>query len=144
MKKKLLGLFILVSFLSLAINAQTINVSNITTTGRFNTCGVGAPIITATYLYGTGSTVINGSLVCIDPSGTLFSVINITVSNLRWNKTPNVSWMHGLFLNNTTESGVDLLNYTVSPAGWIYTTGCFGACNPGSSSAGGRVFILQV
>jgi hypothetical protein len=129
-KKIVIFVIIFIGFV-LVLKAQSINVSGIVTTGRFNTCGI-TPTITATLLSGNGSIVQNGALACINPSDT--SIVNITVSNLRWDQNPGNNWLHGLFF--PTNTGITILNYSLSPASWIYTSGCTGACPTGGGIVG--------
>lgn len=108
--------------------SQTITITDITTTGRFNTCPEGdKPAITATFISGSGTSVINNQLVCDDPCGT--TTLRILLTNVRWNQQPDDNWIHGIFFPQVpgfTVSGVNL------PAEW----GAFQSVTGSSCSAG--------
>lgn len=114
--------------------AQT--VSEITTTGRFNTCSV-QPNIAIEFLPGSsGSEIIDGKIVCTDPCGV--TKLRITVSDIRWNQDPGSNWFHGLFFpegEGVSVSGI------IMPAGWSDFPTCTGAsCSAGVTGGQGFYF----
>jgi len=127
--------FIATLFVSCNVFAQSITVSNISTTGRFNTCtGVGLPVITANFISGGGSSVSGGVLICNDPADS--SVVDMTFDNLRWYQGPDLNWIHGVFFPLTP--GITVRSTNLSPANWVYMpSGCTGACPTGGNTAGG-------
>jgi gliding motility-associated-like protein len=133
--KKLYSLIFIFFLGSIAIG-QTVTVSNITRSGRFQTCGGSNPTITATMITSDGSTVENGNLVITDPCG--FTTLRINMSNLKWNKDPGTNWFHGVFFpenSGVTISGV------VMPAGWSDFASCTGAsCSAGETGGQGFYF----
>ena len=140
-------LFLILSFLICLtnINAQIINVSGITTTGRLNTCspGLGQPVITVTYISGPGSTVVNGNLVCTNPCDS--TVIQISVSNVRWNQVPGANWIHGFFFPPGGATGFTFISSTLAPTNWIpiATGGCTGTCPAGGNFVGGPGYYFK-
>ena len=117
--------------------AQNITVSNISATNRFASCGQGLPNITATLLNSTGSTLVNGTLVCNDPCGT--STVRINMTNIRWNQTPGINWIHGIFFSGN--SGVTVAAVAL-PLGWAQFNSCVGAtCT--AQIAGGTGFYFD-
>lgn len=131
MYKKIL-FFLLVGFQF--ATAQT--VSDITTTGRFNTCGV-PPQVTIEFLPGsTGSEIIDGNIVCTDPCGV--TKLRILISDIRWDQSPGANWFHGLFFpegDGVSVSGI------VMPAGWSDFPSCTGAsCSYGVTGGQGFYF----
>jgi hypothetical protein len=140
MKKGILCLFVLFFFLSMAVDAQSINVSNITTVGRFNTCSAGAPVITATLVSGNGSIVVNGALTCINPADT--SIVNITISNILWDKNPDNNWIHGVFFS--ANGGTTVTSNSLAPSAWIFmAAGCTGQCPSSGAIIGGSGFYYS-
>ncbi len=118
--------------------SQTITITDIETTGRFNSCPQGdKPGITATFISGSGTSVVNNQLVCNDPCGT--TTLRILLTNVRWNQQPDDNWIHGIFFPQTpgfTVSGVSL------PAGWGAFQGVTGApCS--AAQAGGPGFYFD-
>lgn len=141
MIKRLSALFLLLSCCNIFVSAQSINASIFAKTGRFNTCGV-IPILTATYVSGTGSSVVNGTLVCLDPEGS--TTINILLSNLTWDQSPTQNWIHGLFFSNNAGVTINSTSLLPPPAGWIFMPGgCTGACPTGGSISGGPGFYFS-
>ena len=136
MFKKLLVTYLLVTVSYVFSVAQPITVFNIATTGKLTECNMGLPTVTATFLSGNGTTVSGGVLTCTDPCDTTY--VEITMSNLRWNKGPDINWIHGVFF--PANAGFTFLQTSLPPTSWINTTGCTGinATNPGScgSNAG--------
>jgi gliding motility-associated-like protein len=120
-KKIIAAMFLLV--VCKLVAAQTINITNITRTGRFISCTTGgAPTVTATLINSTGTSVVANTLVCDDPCGT--STLRILLSNVRWNQDPGANWVHGMFFPQNpgfTVSGIGL------PAGWTAFPSCTGA-----------------
>ncbi len=123
--------------LFLSINnlfAQNINITNPVISGRFNTCNMGLPVVTASYISGSGSVVNNGTLVCLNPTDS--TLIRISINNLRWNKTPGVNWLHGLFFQ--ASSLFKVTPDSPFPLSWFYmSTGCTGVCSGGGAFVGG-------
>lgn len=116
------------------VTGQT--VSEITTTGRFNTCGV-QPQITMEFLPGsTGSEIIDGNIVCTDPCG--ITKLRVIISDIRWDQSPGANWFHGLFFpegDGVSVSGI------VMPAGWSDFPSCTGAsCSYGVTGGQGFYF----
>ena len=113
----ILGCFVGSSF------GQAINVTNVTTAGRFTSCtGTINPTVTATLISGPGVTVTaGGSLVCTDPC--LNTTVRLTVSNLFWNQSPGAEWLHGIVF--PTNPGVTVTPVTI-PANLITFGGCTG------------------
>jgi hypothetical protein len=133
-------IYILISLLSFVTitKAQPINISNIVTEGRFNTCGV-APTIVANLVGGSGSFVQNGVLVCINPNDS--SVIDVTISNIRWNINPDNNWLHGLYL--TTGAGVRVIENSLMPPNWVFQNTCIGLCPTGGQTQGGAGYYFD-
>ena len=129
--------YIAILLISNHVYAQPITVSGISTTGRFNTCGI-LPTITATFISGTGSTVNNGNIVCLDPRDS--TLIHVTVSNIRWNQQPSDDWLHGVFFLSST--GISIRVSNSFPAGWAFNPfGCTGAsCSNGTTGGSGYFF----
>jgi gliding motility-associated-like protein len=137
MIKKLLLSFLSLVFLIALAKAQPLNVTGISATGRFTTCNLGLPGVEVSLVSSTGTTVTGGQLVCTDPCGT--TTLHIILTNVRWNQTPGVNWIHGIFF--PTNSG-----FTVSavglPAGWAAFPGVLGApCS--AAIAGGPGFYYD-
>ncbi|RYZ36890.1 MAG: hypothetical protein EOP49_32195, partial [Sphingobacteriales bacterium] len=128
-------------FVSLGIASsglsQTINITNITRTGRFSTCTNGIPpTVTATLVNSTGTSVAGNTLVCNDPCGT--TTLRIVLSDVRWDQNPGANWVHGLFFPQNpgfSVSGIGL------PAGWTAFSSCTGAsCSAGQTGGQGFYF----
>lgn len=101
---------------------QSINVFNIQSTGRFQSCGGGTPIITAELIDAEGAEVQNGALGILDPCG--FTTLKVTVSNLQWSQYPGSNWFHGIFFPE--DAGVTISG-VVMPANWFPFNSCTGA-----------------
>ncbi len=131
MYKKILFL-ILAGFQFVA--AQT--VVDVTTTGRFSTCGI-TPEVSIEFLPGsTGSEIIDGNIVCTDPCGV--TKLRVTVSNIRWDQSPGENWFHGLFFPEG--EGVSVTGI-IMPAGWSDFPTCTGAsCSAGVTGGQGFYF----
>ncbi len=111
-------------------------VSEITTTGRFNTCDI-QPQITIEFLpESVGSEIVDGNIVCTDPCGV--TKLRIVISDIRWDQSPGANWFHGLFFpagDGLTVSGI------VMPAGWSDFPSCTGAsCSYGVTGGQGFYF----
>ncbi len=132
MIKKITSTFVFFCFTLINI-AQTINVSNITTSGRFSSCNLGLPTVTASFVSGNGAMVVNGALACINPSDT--TTIKVIIGNLQWSQGPDVNWMHGFFI--PTNPNYSMASINSAPANWYFTTGCTGACPTGTTITGG-------
>lgn len=134
-KRLLFFLFVSILFQSTAFT-QTINITNIVQTGRFNTCGGTPPIVTATLVSSTGTSVVGNTLVCNDPCGT--TSLRVVLSEVRWNQSPGANWAHGMFFPQNpgfTVSGIGL------PAGWAAFPTCTGAsCSAGETGGQGFYF----
>ncbi len=130
-------------FLSMVsiVKAQSINVSGIVTTGRFNTCGI-SPIITATFISGNGSMVQNGALACLNPNDS--SLVELTFSNLRWDKSPNDNWLHAVYFLNGSGTGIRIIGSSFTTPNWIFmSSGCTGACPTGGQVQGGPGYYFD-
>jgi hypothetical protein len=133
MKTKRIFLVMIFAALAFFAQAQSLTVSGITTSGHFNTCSAGLPVITATLLQGTGSVVNNGSLACMDATGS--STIRIAISNIRWDKTVTNNWIHGIFFLAPAEV---LITNVQLPPGWIFLPQCTGSsCSAGITGGPG-------
>jgi hypothetical protein len=119
---KKLYLALLTIFFIATVHAQVLNVTNISATGRFTTCNLGLPNITAELISNNGTQVVGGQLVCTDQCGT--STLHIVMSNVRWNQTPGVNWIHGLFFPTNSGFSVSAVGL---PAGWVALPGGTGA-----------------
>lgn len=122
---------------TLACWGQTVNVQNVAVTGRFNSCsGPNLPTVTLSLVAGTGISIQNGNLTCLDPCGT--TTLRVNISNVRWNQSPGAEWLHGLFFPvnaGYTLSGINL------PTGFItYNAGCTGMCPAGTPAGPGFYF----
>ena len=141
MFKKIFTLLLFIFIATIVVKAQPINISNIVTTGRFNTCGI-APTITATLLSNNGSIVQNGSLACLNPNDS--SLVELNINNLRWNQSPNYNWLHSIYLTNGQGTGIRIMSNSLTPPNWIFmTSGCLGACPTGGNSQGGPGYYFD-
>ena len=136
MNKFLFSFFILI-FYCCTTTAQTINVTTVTATGRFNSCGFAAPTVTASLINSTGTTVAGNTLICNDPCGT--TTLRVVLSDVRWSQGADLNWVHGLFFPQNpgfSISGISL------PAGWASFASCTGAaCSSGQ--VGGQGFYFD-
>ncbi|MBL7773928.1 MAG: hypothetical protein JNM95_13775, partial [Chitinophagaceae bacterium] len=117
--------------------AQVINVSNVTTSGRFSQCsGAPIPTIQVSYVSGTGTTFSGGNIICNDPCGT--TTVHVVIDSITWQQMPDAEWLHGIFLPANagyTVSGINL------PTGFVtYNNGCQGQCPVGISAGPGFYF----
>jgi len=136
MIKKLLVILILFFSFSNAVFSQTINITNITTTGRFQSCGGTNPKVTATLVSGSGTSVAGNTLVCNDPCGT--TSLRILLTGVEWNQTPGANWIHGLFFPQNPGFTVSSIGL---PAGWTSFPSCTGAsCSSGQTGGAGFYF----
>jgi hypothetical protein len=142
MTKKSFYIFLFLFNLVLVSNAQSITVSNVVTTGRFNTCNI-APTITASLLPGgSGSVVQNGALACINPNDS--SLIELVFTNLRWNQIPDNNWLHGVYFINGTGTGIRIIGNSLTSPNWIFkSTGSLGACPTGGQVQGGPGYYFD-
>ncbi|MBC7937356.1 MAG: gliding motility-associated C-terminal domain-containing protein [Rhizobacter sp.] len=130
-------------FLFSCAKSQTINITSITAAGRFNSCIIGSPplpaplpAVTATLVASTGTSLVNGTLVCNDPCG--ISTLRIVLSDVRWDQDPDDNWIHGIFF--PTNPGFSVSGI-VLPAGWNSFASCTGAsCSLGQSGGQGFYF----
>lgn len=120
--------------------AQPINVVGVSVTGRFNSCsGSNLPTVSANLISGTGSTVNGGIFSCQNICDS--SKIRITISGIRWSKSPNAEWLHGIFMPASAGFSVNPVSI---PAGFItYNAGCVGMCASGSGTNGGPGFYFD-
>ena len=123
---KKLFVFILSLIVFNQLHAQVITITGVGVTGRFNSCsGSNTPTVTAQLISTSGGASVSGGLfTCLNPCDS--STIRVNISNIRWNKSPNNEWLHGLFLPAN-------LGFSVSPvfipSGFIaYNVGCVGQC----------------
>ena len=136
MNKKITLLFFGL-FISFASWAQTVNVQTVAVSGRFNSCsGTNTPTVTLSLVAGTGISIQNGNLTCLDPCGT--TTLRVNIANVRWNQSPGSEWLHGIFFPANagyTLSGINL------PNGFItYNAGCTGTCPAGTTAGPGFYF----
>jgi gliding motility-associated-like protein len=143
MYKKIVLAIVCFSILTTAVFSQAVTVSNISATGHFDPlnpaggsgCNLGLPTVTATYLSGTGTSLVGGVITCTDPCGN--TTVRVTVSNLRWSKNPNINWLHGI---SFTPANVTVAN-VVTPAGWAPFNGSTGSsCSSGLTTGVGFYF----
>jgi hypothetical protein len=132
MKKTLLLLMVVLTTIS--VYPQNITVSGTSVTGRFNSCsGNNTPNVSVTFLSGSGTSVVGGNLVCNDPCGS--TTLRVTISNIRWNQSPNTEWLHGLFF--PSNSGYVVSGIALPPGFITYNAGCTGMCPVGITSGPG-------
>lgn len=139
MKKYVLLFLQLVAAASL--QAQSINVIGVSVSGRFNSCsGSNMPTITANLISTSGGASVTGGVFnCLNVCDS--SKIRVSISGIRWNKSPNAEWLHGIFL--PANAGFSVTPVTI-PAGFItYNTGCVGTCPSGSGTNGGPGFYFD-
>ncbi len=136
--KKIIFSFLFFFSFIFIVKSQPINVSNITTTGRFNTCNAAPPTVTVTFISSNGSTVINGKLICLNPDSS--TIVEVRIINARWNKGADISWIHGFFLSNNPN--INVVNVSLSPSNWVLSSGCTGACPSGGLVVGGAGFYF--
>ena len=135
MKQLIVGMLLSVVLIQTA-HSQTINVTNVTTQGRFSTCGA-APTVTATLISSSGTTLSGNTLVCNDPCG--ISTLRMVISGVEWNKSPDDNWLHGVFFPVNPGFSVSGI---VMPANWNSFASCTGAiCSAGQS--GGQGFYYD-
>ena len=142
MFKKVLLIFIGVALFAAHSFSQAITVTDISSSGHFSSaapptgCGSGLPVVSATFLSGTGTTISGGVIQCTDPCGT--TTVRITLSNIRWTKNPLNNWIHGISFTPG--------NVTVSvppgglPAGWAPFPSSTGSCASGITTGQGFYF----
>ncbi|HNF71228.1 MAG TPA: SprB repeat-containing protein, partial [Chitinophagaceae bacterium] len=136
--------FLLVWLLCIAgiLHAQPVNVVGVSVTGRFNSCSGGSnlPTVTANLIStGSGSSVSSGVFQCNNRCDS--SKIRVTISGIRWNKSPNAEWLHGLFL--PANAGFSVTPVSVPPGFITYNPGCVGTCPSGSGTNGGPGFYFD-
>lgn len=139
MFKRIFFSILCAAFFGANVYSQAVTVTDISSSGHFanatipSGCAMGLPIVTATFLSGTGTTLSNGVIQCTDPCG--FTTVRITLSNVRWSQNPNVNWIHGISFTPG--------NVTVSvpafglPAGWAPFTSSTGSCSAGITTGTG-------
>nr|HPI55743.1 hypothetical protein [Chitinophagaceae bacterium] len=98
------------------------------------------PTITANLISTNGgASVVGGNFICNNQCDS--STIRVTISNIRWNQSPNSEWLHGIFL--PANAGF-MVSPVALPAGFItYNTGCVGQCPSGSGTNGGPGFYFD-
>lgn len=124
-----------------SVKAQVISVTGVGVTGRFNSCtGSNIPTVTASLVSTSGGASVSGGLfTCLNPCDS--STIRVTISNVKWNQTPNSEWLHGIFL--PASAGFSVSPVTI-PTGFItYNAGCAGTCPSGSGTNGGPGFYFD-
>jgi hypothetical protein len=143
--RKIQLLLLIILFNSLNIFGQTVNITGLSTTGRFNNClnnngnPYPAPTVTATLMpSSTGTSIVGGNLVCNDNCGT--TTLRIDMNGMRWNQTPNSEWLHGIFL--PANAGFTIAPVIIPP-GFITYAGCVGTCPSGSGTNGGPGFYFD-
>src|SRR6478672_350616 len=93
---KKIAVVVLLAFTGIITKAQSINITNITRTGRFLSCpGAPNPTVVATLINSSGTSVVGNTLVCDDPCGT--TTMRILLSNVQWSQDPGSNWLQGLF-----------------------------------------------
>jgi gliding motility-associated-like protein len=134
MKRVLLFLILIVPVIAMG---QTMNISSVSTTGRFNSCaGAPLPNVQVNYISGSGTTFSNGAIVCSDPCGT--TTIQVQIDSISWQQQPDAEWLHGIFLPANQGYSVTGINL---PTGFItYNAGCTGQCPVGISAGPGFYF----
>ncbi|MBK7762972.1 MAG: gliding motility-associated C-terminal domain-containing protein [Bacteroidetes bacterium] len=138
--RKILFLFLLLSFYA-TLQAQNINVIGVGVTGRFNSCsGSNLPTISANLISTSGGASVTGGVFnCLNVCDS--SKIRVAISGIRWNKSPNAEWLHGIFL--PANAGFSVIPVTL-PTGFIaYNAGCVGTCPSGSGTNGGPGFYFD-
>lgn len=139
--KKIIQFFILFLFANNSWS-QFINVTGTTATGRFSTCAQQNPPlgVTAELINLNGGAVVNGGVFTCN-NGCDSSTVRVTISNIRWNQTPNAEWLHGLFL--PANAGF-VVSAVAIPAGFVtFNAGCVGMCPSGSGFNGGPGFYFD-
>ena len=139
MLKKILFSCVMFVLAFLGAYSQPITVTNISAVGHFSSaapttgCGMGLPVVTATYLSGIGTTLSGGVINCTDPCGS--TTVRITLSNVRWTKNPINNWFHGISFTPATVS-VSVPPGGL-PAGWFPFSSSTGTCgSPISTGVG--------
>lgn len=126
---KIAYLFLFLFCNNILVSAQSINAVIASKTGNFNTCGT-VSTVTATYVSGTGSAVINGTLTCLDPAGS--TIIDLVLNNISWDQGPTMNWIHGLFFPANGGVGINSTTLVAPPMGWVFMSGgCTGGCPSG-------------
>jgi gliding motility-associated-like protein len=144
MFKKIFFAIICMFGISMISFSQALNVTNISASGHFDpvgtgNCNVGLPVITATFISGTGTTIVGGVINCTDPCGT--TKIRVNMSNIRWSKNPNNNWLHGISFTPA--------NVTVQvppgglPAGWATFNSSTGSCPTAGATTTGVGFYFD-
>jgi gliding motility-associated-like protein len=134
MIKKLLFTITVVFVICTTLFSQPINITVNPPIGKVAQCPNSTPIITCTYISGTGSSVVNGNLVCTDPCGT--TILQIEIDNVKWNQGPDINWIHGVVFGGSS-TAFTFLSSDLAPANWFLGAGCTGACVTGGQIAGG-------
>ncbi len=116
---------------------QTVNVQNVSVTGRFNSCsGSNTPTVTLSLVGGSGINIQNGNLACVDPCGT--TTLRVNIAGVRWNQSPGAEWLHGLFF--PVNAGYTLSGINLPPGFITNNTGCTGQCPAGTVAGPGFYF----
>ena len=124
-------------FFALCSLGQTVNVQNVSVSGRFNSCsGANTPTVTLSLVGGSGISIQNGNLACIDPCGT--TTLRVNIAGVRWNQSPGAEWLHGLFF--PVNAGYTLSGINLPPGFITYNTGCTGQCPAGTPAGPGFYF----
>ncbi|RYY65547.1 MAG: hypothetical protein EOO13_16995, partial [Chitinophagaceae bacterium] len=129
-------LWMVFSFLFINTFSQTINISGVTTSGKFSLCGGTGPVVTATLIASTGTSVVGNSLICNDPCGT--STLRMVISNVQWQKGNDDNWIHGVFFPVNPGFSVSGI---IMPTNWNSFASCTGAnCSTGQTGGQGFYF----
>ncbi len=134
MIKKLLLSITILFVISIASFAQPLNITVNPTIGKPSQCPNSVPVVTCNFISGTGSSVVNGELVCSNPCDT--TILQIEINNLKWNQGPDINWIHGVVFGGSSTS-FTFLSSDLAPANWFLGPGCTGACPTGGQIAGG-------
>ena len=139
MFKRIIFSILGVAFFGTNAFSQAVTITDISSSGHFanatvpSGCAMGLPVVTATFLSGTGTSISNGVIQCTNPCGT--TTVRITLSNVRWSQNPNQNWIHGISFTPG--------NVTVSvpvgglPAGWAPFASSTGSCSAGITTGTG-------
>jgi gliding motility-associated-like protein len=134
MIKKLLFTIAVLFVICATLIAQPLNITVNQPIGKVAQCPNSFPVITCNYISGTGSSVVNGELVCTDPCGT--TILQIEIDNVKWNQGPDINWIHGVVFGGSS-TAFTFLSSDLAPANWFLGAGCTGACVSGGQISGG-------
>ncbi len=140
MIKKLLFALTISVVVCTTLFSQPINITVLPPIGKVAQCPNSTPIITCNFISGTGTSVVNGELVCTDPCGT--TILQIEIDNVKWNQGPDINWIHGVVFGGAS-TAFTFLSSDLAPANWFFGTGCTGACPTGGQIAGGAGWYFR-